>query len=108
MKKHFFYALLMGLTSSYAFADIVATPENEDICKQKYVKAVFDQQVQYSNPQNNPQVRRTAERHIDRSREVYDETNSFCSALSYLLNDAPQEELTEDFQRAKKGESQFK
>ncbi|XDF79929.1 hypothetical protein AAFX60_016160 [Aliivibrio fischeri] len=89
MKKHFFYALLMGLTSSYAFADIVATPENEDICKQKYVKAVFDQQVQYSNPQNDPQVRRTAERHIDRSREVYDETNSFCSALSYLLNDAP-------------------
>lgn len=108
MKAHFFYVLLMAGTSSCAFANIVATPENEDICKQNYVKAVFDQQVRYSNTHNNPQVRRTAERHIDRSRQLYNETNSFCSALDYLLNDAPQAELEDDFQKAKPGESQFK
>ncbi|GLR77222.1 hypothetical protein [Aliivibrio sifiae] len=106
IKKHF-YALLFAFISFPSLADIVATPENEDICKQKYVKEVFDQQVQYSNSQNTPQVRRTAERHIDRSREVYNETSSFCSALSYLRNEAS-DELLEDFKRAKSGESQFK
>ncbi|WP_181044662.1 hypothetical protein [Aliivibrio sifiae] len=107
IKKHF-YALSFAFLSFNSLADIIATPENEDICKQKYVKEVFDQQVQYSNSQNTAQVRRTAERHIDRSREVYNETNSFCSALSYLRNEASEDELLDDFKRAKVGESQFK
>ncbi|CED57076.1 putative exported protein [Aliivibrio wodanis] len=107
MIKKYFYALLVALISSNAVADIVATPENEDICKEKYVKEVFDNQVRYSNSQNTPQVRRTAERHIDRSREIYYESESFCAALSYLRNEAS-EDLTDDFKRAKVGESQFK
>ncbi len=107
MLKNRFCALLLTLISTYSIADIVATPENEDICREKYVKEVFDKQVQYSNSQNTAQVRRTAERHIDRSREVYNETSSFCSALSYFRNDASND-LTEDFKRAKSGESQFK
>lgn len=107
MIKHRVYALLLSLVSFGSVADIVATPENEDICQQKYIKEVFDQQVQYSNPQNSDQVRRTAERHIDRSREVYSETNSFCETLNYLRNEASNE-LLEDFKRAKVGESQFK
>ena len=107
MIKHQIYALLLSLVSFGSVADIVATPENEDICQKKYIKEVFDQQVQYSNSQNSPQVRRTAERHIDRSREVYGETTSFCAALNYLRNEAS-DELLEDFKRAKVGESQFK
>jgi 3'-phosphoadenosine 5'-phosphosulfate (PAPS) 3'-phosphatase len=101
-----FYALLLALVSFGSVAGVVATPENEEICQSKYVKAVFAQQVQYSNSQNSPQVRRTAERHIDRSREVYSETNSFCSALNYLDNDAS-DELQDDFIKAKEGESQY-
>lgn len=101
------YALLLIIISSSSVADVVVSPDNEDICKQKYVREVFDQQVQYSNSQNTEQVRRTAERHIDRSREVYNETSSFCSALSYLRNEAS-DELLEDFKHAKSGESQFK
>ncbi|MCP3699824.1 MAG: hypothetical protein GY920_14925 [Aliivibrio sp.] len=107
MIKRQFYALLLTFISFSSVANIVATPENEDICQQRYVKEVFDKQVQYSNSQNSPQVRRTAERHIDRSREVYYETSSFCAALNYLQNETSNE-LQEDFQRAKTGESQFK
>lgn len=107
MIKNRFYALSLALISFGSVADIVATPENEEICQSKYVKAVFDQQVQYSNSKNTAQVRRTAERHIDRSREIYYKTNSFCSALNYLVNDAS-DELLDDFKRAKEGESQYK
>lgn len=106
IKKHF-YALLFAFISSPSMADTVTAFENEDICKQKYVKEVFDQQVHYSNSKNTHQVRRTAERHIDRSREIYNETDSFCSALSYLRNEVSGE-LLEDFKRAQSGESQFK
>ncbi|WP_255310658.1 MULTISPECIES: hypothetical protein [unclassified Aliivibrio] len=107
MIKLNFYALLLVLVSFSSVSDVVVTPDNEDICKQKYVREIFDQQVQYSNSQNTEQVRRTAERHIDHSREIYNETLSFCSALSYL-NNKDSDELLNDFQRAKSGESQFK
>ncbi len=107
MKKSRFYALFLALISTASFADITATPDNEDICKEKYIKEIFDQQVQYSNPTNTAQVRRTAERHIDRSREIYSETNSFCSAFNYLKNEAS-DRLADDFNNAKAGESQFK
>ena len=85
----------------------MTTLENEDICKQKYIQKTFNLQVQYSNPQNSVQVRRIAERSIDRSREIYSNTNSFCSALNYFSNDIS-DKLLNDFNQAKTGESQFR
>ncbi len=107
MKKYQLYALLFTLVSFTSSANMVATPDNEDICKQQYVKAVFDKQMQFSNSQNSDRVRRTVERQIDRSRKIYSENDSFCAALKYLQN-SHNEELVESYKRPRKGESQFK
>lgn len=104
--KKALYALTFGLLCSQsALADIVATPDNEDICKRQFSEKIFEKQIQFSSSTNSNQVRRSAERMIDNSREVLQESNSYCQALDYIVNKA---ELEADFKRPKSGETMYK
>ncbi|MGY3572373.1 hypothetical protein [Vibrio paucivorans] len=104
MKKHSLVALVALFTSCGVYAQSHTAFNSETMCKRQYADAVFLLQVEYSNHENSDQVRRTAERTIDRSRDIYASSDSFCSALNYLVNDAP-ETLVEDFERPRRGEA---
>ncbi|CED57571.1 putative uncharacterized protein [Aliivibrio wodanis] len=91
---------LIILISKYSYAI-----GNEDVCKLKYIEMVIKLQYLYSNNNLSDEVRRSAERKIDKSREIYIDSNNFCLSIQFLDSN---EEVINFVTKPSYGESQFK
>ncbi|OOF21091.1 MULTISPECIES: hypothetical protein [Salinivibrio] len=110
MAKSFF--ALLALLSFYVYAqpedDIttktgqVVTEKNESICKTTFSREMFNQQMTFSDQDNDKKVRRIAERKIAAAREAFAETGSYCDAADVLLTFEPKSLSSKD------GDAQFR
>lgn len=67
----------------------IVSEKNENICQQKFIKEIFNQQRIFSSGHITEKIRRIAERKIEAARESYNKTGSYCDAYGVLITFQP-------------------